>query len=336
MTADNTLGVVMPVFNEGEWPMRALAALREASRRADWPLDVVIVDDGSGPESAAILDRLGTDPDVRVLRQPNSGRFAARLNGLRACRAHIVLMLDARLLLAPDALAALRRSVSEDPNGAWNAHVDTVIEGNLWAAFWSGLTKIWWRRYWARPRRITYGRNEFDAYPKGTGGFVAPRDLLLRTAAGFTSLYADQRLASDDTRWLRDVAGEVGITIDPGFACDYYGKDTARRWAQQCYFRGTTFVDGYLDSRRAAAVGLAGAGVLATALVAAGSRHPGLTLKAAGMGLAGGVVGGVSVAHASGARPAEVRALVTLAPAFGGIFGAGVIRGLLLAVRSRR
>nr|NLI51415.1 glycosyltransferase [Propionibacterium sp.] len=282
------LGVVMPCFNETEWVEKSVEALRDAAARADWPVDVLVVDDGSGEPTARLLDDLAARGLIRVLRQPNAGRFAARLAGLRAHDADYVLLLDARVLLHPDALATLRGHVDAEPASAWNAHVDVHTAGNPFAAFWSGLTKIGWRRYFARPRVVRFGTADFDAYPKGTGAFAAPRAVLLEAASGFDSLFADQRFASDDTKLLRNVAARTPIGIDPAFRVEYFGRDTASRWAKQVFFRGTTFVDGYVGTR-----GRAGAllGVLGVGLplgVAAALRWPRAAAVTAVAGCAAG------------------------------------------------
>lgn len=91
-----------------------------------------------------------------------------------------------------------------------------------------------------------------------------------------------------------------------------------------------------MRSRRAAGVGLAGALGATAAIGLAATRCPRAARRAAAGALCAGLFGGLSAARAAGARPAEIRALVALSPAFTGIFGAGVVRGLVLAVRPRR
>lgn len=323
------LGVVMPCFDELGWVERSVDALLEASARAGWPVEILVVDDGSGPETAALLDRLAAAGRIRVLRQANAGRFAARLAGLEAIGAEYVLLLDARVLLDPAALVALRSHVDAEPTSAWNAHVDVHTAGNPFAAFWSGITKVGWRRYFARPRVVRYGASDFDAYPKGTGAFAAPRATLLAAASGFSSLFADQRFASDDTKLLRNVAAVTDICIDPAFRVEYFGRDTARRWARQVFFRGTTFVDGYVGTRRRAGVLLGLLAVLLPSAAALAVRRPGLAAGAAAVGVAGAA----GACAASGGTPRESAAVGVLLAPFAGIFGAGFVRGLLLALR---
>ena len=66
------------------WVRRALDALEVAADRADWPLEVVVVDDGAtDAESLAVLAEVDGRPHVRVVHQANAGRFAARRRGPR-------------------------------------------------------------------------------------------------------------------------------------------------------------------------------------------------------------------------------------------------------------
>lgn len=331
MTDVATLGVVMPVYNEAAWVGRAITALRAAADRAGWPLSVVVVDDGSTDETGRLLDEMAAGGTIRVLHQQNSGRFAARLAGLQHGTTDYVLLLDARVILRPDALKTLKAGVEADPDSAWNAHVDVDTEGNVWAAFWSGLTKIGWRRYFAHPRPVTFGLEDFNSYPKGTGAFAAPRAAILAAAGGFTSLFEDQSLASDDTKLIRRLAESRRIHLDPGFSCLYHGRNTALKWVQQGYRRGTTFVDGYVGSRSRAGGLLALLGVVAAGGAVLLRRRPVATVAAV---LLGSGAAGIATSR-SGGTPAESRAVGGLLPVFTAVFGAGFIRGLLMAVRHR-
>lgn len=329
---DNTLGVVIPVMNEPEWLPRALGQLRRSAEEAGLGLDVVIVDDGSRDTTYAVADRLAEADDVRVVHQENLGRFAARLAGLREVRADDVLMLDARVLIDTSALAHMRAERERDPElTVWVGHVESDVEENPYSAFWSGLAKVFWRRYFADPKPTSFGADVFDAYPKGTGAFLAPRALLLEAAEAFESMYDEEHLSSDDTRWLREVATRHPIRVDPRFVFRYHGRSTLRRWLGQGYFRGTTFVDGYLGDASRAPMALGAVGVATTGAVVMAARRPLTSLAAVGAGC----LAAREVVRRSGGTPEEQRAVATMVPAFVPPFLAGVIRGLILALRAR-
>lgn len=327
--ANPALGVVMPCFNEKDWVRRSVAALDAAARRADWDVRVLVVDDGSDdPETIRTLDSLAAEGSISLVRQANAGRLAARAAGLDAVGTDNVLLLDSRVLIDENALVVLADRWREEPGSVWNAHVDVATQHNPWAAFWGGATKIGWRRYFARPRRVSFGLAEFDAYPKGTGAFAAPVSILQEAARDFDSLFSDARFASDDTKLLRNVAALRPINIEPGFRVDYFGRDTGPKWARQVLFRGTTFVDGYVGTRRRAATLLAALGVLLPATGWLAIKHPGAVAVAA----VGASAGAGAVARACGGTRDETAWTGVLLAPFTAIFGVGFLRGLLMAV----
>lgn len=332
----DALTVVIPVYNEQTWIRACVDALVASATEAELPLDIVTLDDGSTDRTPQVLDELAAEHGIRVVRQANAGRLAARAAGLAQAREEWVLLLDSRVIVDRPALAWVRRAIAEHPERTvWCGHVDVDTDGNLFAAFWSGLVKIGWRRYMSRPRLVSFGAAEFDAYPKGTGCLLIPRRLLEQVSQGFESLYQRADLASDDTRLLRAVADRTRIWLSPDFRFRYHGKQGARGFLKQAYFRGTTFVDGYLGQpgpvRRAllAAIGAGGAGLVLSL------RRPVIGVA----GLAGVTAASPAVVARVGGSRDEVRAAAVLTPAFVAAFAAGVIRGLALAAvgaRSRR
>lgn len=77
------------------------------------PEEVIVIDDGSTDDSAAIAERYG--PPIRVIRQSNQGQPVSRNVGLRAARGDYLLFIDADDLLHPSALELLRSAVSKVP-----------------------------------------------------------------------------------------------------------------------------------------------------------------------------------------------------------------------------
>lgn len=326
------LSVVIPVYNEESWVDRCLDALLRSAQVAEVTLDVVVVDDGSTDRTPEVLREREERGEVRVVTQPNSGRLAARLAGVRAAREDSVLLLDSRVIVEEPSLAWVRGATREDTQRrVWVGHVDVETTGNPYAAFWAGLVKIGWRRYTADPRLLSFGSEDFDLYPKGTGCLVAPRQLLLDAMSRFASLYDDDSLSSDDTRMLRDVAEHERMWLAPQFAFRYHGRSGLRGFVRQSYFRGTTFVDGYVGRpgplRWALLGGVAAAGVGVYVLL----RHP----KVGVAGVVTVAAAGAAGVRASGGSGAETRAAATLLPVFAPVFTGGVVRGLVLAARAQ-
>lgn len=331
-SAVTAISVVIPVYNEESWIRRSVAAVLEAGERAKIDLDVVVVDDGSNDETASVLDDLSALPQVRVIRQPNSGRMMARVTGVRAATNSQVLLLDARVIVEPDSLRWLVKNLPLHPSATvWCGHVHVESRGNPTAAFWSGLAKVGWRGYTKNPRLLSFGAEDFDKYPKGTGCLFLERAYFLGLAEQFDSLYDTPALASDDTRLLRQAAKERRIWLSPDFAFSYHGKAGAKGFRRQAYFRGTTFVDSYLGQSAFLGGALVGASVVGIALLALTFVRPRLGLPALG---AAWLLVPAAVA-ASGADRREVGAAAALTPAFVALFGAGVLRGYFLAARAK-
>jgi glycosyltransferase involved in cell wall biosynthesis len=325
------LTVVMPAYNEGTWVLRAIEALRSSAEAAAWDVAIVIVDDGStDPISVGVLDALATDPDVRLLRQRNTGRYTARANGVAEVRTPYVLLLDARVEVDVTALSRIRSGIRDEGLDVWNFDVSPGSK-SLGALFWTGITKVWWPEYFRRPGRVSFGAADFGRFPKGTGAFFAPVALLREAMVEFDSHFDDPRLASDDTRLLLGVASRRLITLSPEVTCRHHLKSGVRSWCRQCFYRGTTFVDGYLADRSKASA-LLGI-VLVTALAGGGLtiRKPRL---AAGALLAGGAAS-AGATKWSGGSAAESASVGLLSGPFGVLFVAGIVRGLRMAVQPR-
>lgn len=322
------LSVVIPVYNEETWIRSCVVALVGSAREAGLALDVIVVDDGSSDGTPKVLRELAAEHGIRVVTQANAGRLAARNSGVARALRPWILMLDSRVIVDRAALSWVRRSIAEHPDRTvWCGHVDAETRGNIFAAFWAGLVRIGWRRYMSDPRLVSFGADEFDAFPKGTTCLLIPRALLKEAAEAFQSLFDNENLSSDDTRLLRYVAGRARIWLSPDFRFRYHGKQGARAFLKQSYFRGTTFVDSYLGQpgpvRRAllTAIGVGGA------LAAVSVRRP--IIGALGLGAAS-AASPAAVALAGGSRD-EVRGAALLTPVFMAAFGSGVLRGLALA-----
>ena len=89
--------IVIPCFNYGQYLGNAI---RSAQMQQYRPVEIIVVDDGSTDDSAAVAEQAG----VRVIRQPNAGLGAARNAGLAEAAGEFVLFLDADDELLPDAV----------------------------------------------------------------------------------------------------------------------------------------------------------------------------------------------------------------------------------------
>ncbi len=90
MKADS-ISVVIPLYNKA---LFVDAAVRSALAQGECVREVIVVDDGSTDDGAAIVSRID-DPRLRLIRQANAGVSAARNNGMRATSCALVAFLDA-------------------------------------------------------------------------------------------------------------------------------------------------------------------------------------------------------------------------------------------------
>lgn len=97
-----SVSVIVPAYNREQLLPRAVGSVN--AQIGLRPLEVIVVDDASSDDSAAVAERLG----ARVLRrQFNGGAAAARNDGLQAARGDWVTMLDSDDEWLPGFLRAL-------------------------------------------------------------------------------------------------------------------------------------------------------------------------------------------------------------------------------------
>jgi glycosyltransferase involved in cell wall biosynthesis len=317
------LSVVIPVRNEAAELARTLAALRTAVDRSGFSAAIVLVDDGS-TDGRADAARAAVDGlPLQIVQLPGSGRFEARRAGLEAASGELVLLLDSRVRLEPDALHFLYEHV-ESGEKVWNGHVHVDTESPF-GAFWSLLAELAWRDYFDHPRTTSFGIEEFDRFPKGTTCFVAPREQLLAAFDAFRTHYRDVRLANDDTPILRAIAAQTRIGISPQFACTYAPRTTLGRFFRHAVHRGTVFVDGHGTPESRFYPAVLAFFPLSVALAFRPRLLP-LALSACGAAAA-------AYGLEAGRSRREVAVLATVTPVYAAGHGIGMWRGLYELLR---
>lgn len=99
---------IMTTFNDGAIMRQSVLSVLNQTHE---DLELLIVDDGSGPETAAILAEFD-DPRLRVLPQANDGLSSARNRGLHHAGGDYICFLDADDVRAPWALAEVARTIA--------------------------------------------------------------------------------------------------------------------------------------------------------------------------------------------------------------------------------
>ena len=90
VTDPTTVTVVIPAYNAGRW---IVETIRSALDQTHAPLEVIVVDDGSTDDTAAVAERFPAP--VRVLRKSNGGPASARNRGIAAASGTWIALLDA-------------------------------------------------------------------------------------------------------------------------------------------------------------------------------------------------------------------------------------------------
>ncbi len=107
---------VLPYHRNAAFVEEAVRSLLEQTHTR---VEAVIVNDGSFESEDAVLDRLATDPRVRVVTQLNRGEAVARNLGARLACGDYVVMLDADNLLEPHFVSRALEVFAREPDLAY-------------------------------------------------------------------------------------------------------------------------------------------------------------------------------------------------------------------------
>jgi len=170
--------VVIPTYNREESILRTLDSCL-AQTFAD--LEVVVVDDGSGDGTVAMLHGI-EDPRLVVVQQENAGPAAARNHGVRVARGEHIAFLDSDDRWFPTFLASAAELLERSPQA--------VVYGQIVVDRGVG-------RCWIKPDRALGPDEPIHDYLYVHGGFiqtstlVVPRALATRVAWDERIVYGD-------------------------------------------------------------------------------------------------------------------------------------------------
>jgi len=206
-----TITVVIPAHNAGRYLARALASVRAQVRRPD---QVIVIDDGSTDDTAAIAD---ADPDVELIRQANAGASVARNAGIQAARGEWIAFLDADDEWLPEHLALHEALLDRNPHLVWST-------GNF---YWCYCEQGHRQRVdlngprLDRIRTLLAGRSYFDSYFVAHANFATGhtdttlirKDMLVE--AGL--FHAGQVRMNDMDMWFRLAYRHpaIGFVLEP-------------------------------------------------------------------------------------------------------------------------
>jgi glycosyltransferase involved in cell wall biosynthesis len=118
------LSILMPAYNASA---TIVAAVTSVLKQTETELELIVVDDGSTDDTAAIVRRLGEhDARIRLLRQENCGLAAARNTAFSCSSGEYVCLLDADDLLLSEYVATMKRTLDAVPSAAF-AYTDAWV-----------------------------------------------------------------------------------------------------------------------------------------------------------------------------------------------------------------
>jgi glycosyltransferase involved in cell wall biosynthesis len=104
------ISVVIPSYNRAHTLQRALQSVFAQSSAVD---EVILVDDGSTDDSAAMVAR--DFPGVVIIRQPNRGVSAARNKGIETAQHNWIALLDSDDCWLPHKIQTVRETAANHP-----------------------------------------------------------------------------------------------------------------------------------------------------------------------------------------------------------------------------
>lgn len=109
-----SISVIVPTYNSARFIGEALESILAQTLQ---PEQIIVVDDGSTDDTAAVVGRY-TDRRIQYIRQPHGGVATARNTGLSAARGEYITFLGAEDRWRPIFIEMMHAFLSEDPTVA--------------------------------------------------------------------------------------------------------------------------------------------------------------------------------------------------------------------------
>ncbi|MEY2481384.1 MAG: hypothetical protein QOI04_2311 [Verrucomicrobiota bacterium] len=128
------VSMIVPSYNEAENLRLLIPGIGRALGELNVSYEIVVVDDGSGDDTANVLRELAA-PELRVVRlRRNAGQTAALMAGIRFAKGEILISMDGDLQNDPADIAQLLSKLDEgfDVVSGWRTHrQDAPVRRNL-------------------------------------------------------------------------------------------------------------------------------------------------------------------------------------------------------------
>lgn len=115
MLSNHLISIIIPTYNYGHRIRKALESIRDQN---DDQIEILVVDDGSTDQTAAVIQAFQTENpafNLHYYYQENKGAGAARNAGIHKAKGEYLLLLDADDHLLPNSLALFRQAIAKYP-----------------------------------------------------------------------------------------------------------------------------------------------------------------------------------------------------------------------------
>lgn len=179
------VSVILPVYNGEAFVAEAVATIVQ---QAYQPLEILVIDDGSTDNTAAIIQALGAA--VHYIYRPNGGPAAARNTGLALAQGEFIAFLDADDLWTDNSLTVQLACLAAHPTAGIALGRLQVLQQQIDA---TGITAF---QPWSTPRHL----------------LILQCALVRRTVFDRLGYFDESYFCTDDIDWFLR-AREAGISI---------------------------------------------------------------------------------------------------------------------------
>ena len=138
------ISVIIPVYNEERTAARVLDNVLAVALPVGMTREVVVVNDGSTDRTAEILENYNERISVIVFHQPNQGKTAALVRGIRESSGDILVIQDADLEYDPIQYPTLLAPIlSGEADVVYGSRFLGKIEGMRPLNFWANKISNW-------------------------------------------------------------------------------------------------------------------------------------------------------------------------------------------------
>lgn len=203
-TAAPRFSVVIPALNEEAVIGACLESL--AAQRSVHRVEVIVVDNGSTDQTAAVARRHG----ARVVHEPRPGVCYARQRGLKSATGEIVVTSDADTTFAPGWLQGIDDEFRRDPAVVAVAGPCLYVQGPWWGEVWcallfgvvAGLAGLTGRVLYVTATNLAFSRGAFEGYDTRLTQGGDELDVLRRLRRRGRVVFANRRPTRTSSRRL--------------------------------------------------------------------------------------------------------------------------------------